>query len=191
MASVTSPGVQYLALLRGINVGGRNIVRMADLRIAFDEMGYAEVRTYIQSGNVLFRAPRQRREQLAAGIESGLSRRLGTELRAVLLTARQMRGVVEGAPRGFGDDEHRSDVIFVRKPLTASRAIGLVELKEGVDSAWEGPGVVYFSRLAARASSSRLSKFAARPEYRNVTVRSWSTTTKLDALMDPGAAGKG
>src|SRR3712207_7522120 len=51
-------GTQYLALLRGINVGGKNLIRMADLRAAFEGMGLEDVATYINSGNVLFRAPR-------------------------------------------------------------------------------------------------------------------------------------
>jgi uncharacterized protein (DUF1697 family) len=177
-------GVQYLALLRGVNVGGKNLVKMADLRAAFEEMGFAGVATYIQSGNVLFRAPRQKREELAARIESELSRRFGRELKAVLLTETDIRGVVEGAPRGFGADSHLCDVIFLRKPLTVRKAIGLLEIRDGVDSAWAGKGVVYFSRLASKASSSRLSRVVALPEYQNMTIRSWSTTTKLLAMMD-------
>ncbi len=173
----------YLALLRGVNVGGKNLVRMADLRAAFEELGFADVATYIASGNVLFRAPRQRREELAARLESELTRRFGIELKVVLLTDAQLRAVVEGAPRGFGAESHLCDVLFVRKPLTAKKAFGLLELKEGVDRAWPGKGVVYFSRLASKASSSRLSKFVALPEYKNTTIRSWSTTTKLLALM--------
>jgi uncharacterized protein (DUF1697 family) len=69
-----SATIQYLALLRGINVGGKNLVKMPDLRAAFEEVGFTEVATYIQSGDVLFRAPRQRREELAARTESELSR---------------------------------------------------------------------------------------------------------------------
>jgi uncharacterized protein (DUF1697 family) len=176
-------GVRYLALLRGINVGGRNLVRMADLRAAFEEMGFAEVATYIQSGNVLFRAPRQRREELAARVESQLSRRFGIELRTVLLTEAQLEGVIEGAPRGFGGDSHLCDVIFLRGPLTVKTAMRLVETREGVDNAWAGRGVLYFSRLAAKASGSRLSRIVALPEYQNMTIRSWRTTTKLLALM--------
>lgn len=162
---------------------------MADLRAAFEEMGFDGVATYIQSGNVLFGAPRQRREELAARVEAGLSRRFGTDLRLVLRTEAQLRGVVDGAPRGFGGDSHLCDVIFLRGPLTAKRAAGLVVPREGVDRAWAGKGVLYFSRLAERASSSRLSKIAALPEYRDMTIRSWRTTTKLLALMDSGAAG--
>jgi uncharacterized protein (DUF1697 family) len=177
-------GVRYLALLRGINVGGQNLVKMADLRAAFEKMGFAGVETYIASGNVLFRAPRQKREELAARIESALSRRFGAELRVVLLTEAHLRSVVSDAPRLFGGDAYRCDVIFLRNPLTVNRAFGVIEIKEGVDEAWPGKGVVYFARLASRASSSRISKLVAQPEYKNMTIRSWSTTTKLLALLE-------
>jgi uncharacterized protein (DUF1697 family) len=182
-------GVQYLALLRGINVGGKNLIKMADLRNAFEEADVSDVATFIASGNVLFRAPRQRRADLAAALESKLSRRFSTDLKVVLLTEVELRGVVEGAPAGFGWDTHRCDVIFLRKPLTAARAFSVVDTKEGVDQAWKGRGVLYFARLASRASSSRLGKIAALPEYKNLTIRSWSTTTKLLAQIDTRSAG--
>ncbi len=186
---MTAAGVRYLALLRGINVGGKNLVKMADLRVAVEEMGFADVATYIQSGNLLFSAPRQKRDELAARIESELSRRFGLEQKVVLLTHAQLTGVVEGAPRGFGAESHRCDVIFLREPLTMKRAFSLVETKEGVDSAWAGQGVIYFARLASRASSSRLSKIVMLPEYKNMTIRSWSTTKKLLLLMDSRTRG--
>ncbi len=174
---------QYLALLRGINVGGKNLVKMAELRAAFESMGFADAATYIASGNVLFRAPRQRREELAARIESELTGHFGIELKVVLLTEAHLETVVESAPRGFGGDSHLSDVVFVRKPLTVKKAFGVIETRHGVDRAWPGRGVLYFSRVAAKATSSRLNKVASLPEYKNMTIRSWSTTTKLLALM--------
>ena len=177
-------GVQFLALIRGINVGGKNLVKMDELRATFEAMGFADVATYIQSGNVLFRAPRQRRQELALKIEAELSRHVSSEPRIVILTHAELSAAVKDAPRGFGADTHKCDVIFVRRPLTPKRAIAVVETKEGIDSAWAGTKVVYFSRLAARASGSRLSKVAALPEYQSMTIRSWSTTTKLLALMD-------
>jgi uncharacterized protein (DUF1697 family) len=94
-----------------------------------------------------------------------------------------MRRVVEGAPPGFGAASHLSDVIFLRPPMTAKRAFALVELRDGIDAAWEGKAVLYFSRVASRASGSRLSRLAARPEYKEMTVRSWSTTTKLHGRL--------
>ncbi len=174
----------YLALLRGINVGGKNLVKMAELRAAGESMGFTDVVTYIASGNLLFRAPRQRREELAARLELDLSRRFDLELKVVLLTEANLKAVVEGAPRGFGGEAHLWDVVFVRRPLTVKKAFGEIELREGVDRAWLGGGVLYFSRLAAKATSSRLNKVASLPEYRNMTIRNWSTTTKLLALME-------
>ena len=90
-------GVQYLALLRGINVGGKNLVKMADLRAAFEAMGFDDVATYIASGNVLFRAPRQARR---AGLADRIAPEPGVRHRSkvVLLTRSQLAGVVEDAP---------------------------------------------------------------------------------------------
>jgi uncharacterized protein (DUF1697 family) len=185
-----SAGTHYLALLRGVNVGGKNLVKMADLRAAFEEMGFVDVATYIASGNVLFRAPRQRREELAARIESELTRRFEIELKVVLLTHAQLRAVVEDAPGGVGAKSHLWDVVFVREPLTVEKAFGVVEIREGVDRVWAGKGVLYFSRLAAKATSSRINKIASRPEYKHMTIRSWSTTTKLLALMESRGDGE-
>jgi uncharacterized protein (DUF1697 family) len=180
-------GVQYLALLRGINVGGKNKVPMADLRETVEELGHADVATYIQSGNVLFRAPRQPRAELSARLESGLSERFGIELKVVVVTEAELRRVVREAPAGFGAETHRCDVIFLRRPLTVKKAMAVIETKEGVDNAWAGKDVLYFSRLDAKASSSRLGKVVARPEYKEMTIRNWRTTTKLLGLMDSRA----
>lgn len=176
-------GVRYIALLRGINVGGKNLVKMAELREAFEELGFADVSTYIASGNVLFRAPRQKRAELAADLEGKLSKRFGLELKVVLLTEAGLRSVIEGAPPKFGGGDHLCDVIFVRAPLTVKRLSAELETKDDVDRKWEGRGVVYFSRLDAKRTSSRLGKIAAKPEYKEITIRSWRTTTKLAELL--------
>ncbi len=75
-------------------------------------------------------------------------------------------------------------MVFVRKPLTVKKALGVIEIREGVDRAWPGRGVLYFSRLAAKATSSRLNKVASLPEYKNMTIRNWRTTRKLLTLME-------
>ena len=173
---------RYVALLRGINVGGRNKVAMTDLRAAFEEAGHAAVRTYIQSGNVLFDAPGKMGEE---EVEQVLERRFRLPLVVVLRTERQLRALVEGAPEGFGQrpDEYHSDVVFLKSPLTSRQAMGVVKLREGVDAAWPGRGVVYFARLSARRTSSRMSAIVGTPEYQSMTIRSWATTTKLLSLL--------
>ena len=175
--------MRYVALLRGINVGGKNPVPMAELRATFEEAGFAAVRTYIQSGNVLFEASGKADED---GVEAMLERRFRLPLVVVLRTQRQLRAVVEGAPEGFGQrpDEFHSDVVFLKAPLTSRQAMRAVELRDEVDQAWPGRGVVYFQRLSVRLTSSRLNRIASTPEYKNMTIRNWRTTTKLHDLFD-------
>jgi uncharacterized protein (DUF1697 family) len=178
--------VHYLALLRGINVGGSNIIKMADLKACFQNMGCTDVTTYIQSGNVIFRSEEQDTARLVRTIERELSTRFAYSSRVVVLTREQLAYIVEHAPDGFGaePDIYRYDVIFLKEPLTAAEALGSVNPKPGVDTAHEGQGALYFSRLISKATQSRLSRIIGLPIYQNMTIRNWNTTTKLLALMD-------
>src|SRR5262245_8544037 len=98
---------RYLALLRGINVGGRNIIKMSDLRDCFEAAGYGNVATHIQSGNVLFDAGAGAASKLTADIERLLGKRFGYEASVVLRSRAQMRAVVDKAPEGFGSDSNK------------------------------------------------------------------------------------
>ena len=176
---------RYVALLRGINVGGKNPVPMAALRDAFAEHGFTDVSTYIQSGNVLFTSTLPA-SSVEGEAEDLLERHVGTRLVVVVRSERQFRSVVQRAPDGFGEqhDTYHSDVVFLRSPLTAARAMRIVELRDGVDRAWPGTGVVYFQRLSERRTASRMSRITQHPEYQQMTIRSWSTTIKLLDLLD-------
>ena len=175
----------YVALLRGINVGGKNIVRMADLRAAFEDAGYAAVGTYIQSGNVLFESDGPP-AALESDIETMLEGRFGLSLVVVVRSHHQLRNVVNRAPDGFGaaPDIHHSDVIFLKAPLSSDQALRAVDLRDGVDQAWPGTGVLYFSRLSERLSQSRMGRIASTPQYQSMTIRNWRTTTRLLSLLD-------
>jgi uncharacterized protein (DUF1697 family) len=177
---------RYLALLRGINVGGKNIVRMADLRAGFEGLGFRDVATYIQSGNVLFTPSGASRKVLTRRIEKALAEAFGIAGPVVLRDRDELRQIVHDAPKGFGSEpgRYRYDVLFLKEPLTARVAMESVTLKEGVDEAHAGDGVLYFSRLDSRASQSRLSKLASLPVYKSMTVRNWNTTTKLQRMME-------
>ena len=147
---------RYVALLRGINVGGRNKISMADLRDVFTDAGFGNVSTYIQSGNVAFESGGAR-AKLESGIEALLTERLETPPVVVVRSHRDMRSIVVDAPAEFvGRTEgHHRDVVFLKAPLTPARAMDIVQLRDGVDDAWPGPGVVYFSRLIARRPRAR------------------------------------
>jgi uncharacterized protein (DUF1697 family) len=181
--------VQYVALLRGINVGGNNIIGMTELRRCFEAYDFDNVATYIQSGNVLFEAGERRADSLSATIEAGLAERFGYQARIVLRSHAQMQAIIAEAPARFGTepDLYRYDVVFLREPLTAAVAMQDLKTREGVDQTFPGDGVCYFSRLGSRAAQSFLSRILALPTYRNMTIRNWNTTMKLKALMDARA----
>ena len=173
-----------IALLRGINVGGNNIIKMTYLKTCFEEMGFTNVTTYIQSGNVLFDSQGNNQIQLTQQIEKALSERFDYNSSVVLFSQQDLIQLVNNAPEGFGvfPDEYRYDVIFLKPPLTSEEALSKIKTKEGVDSVTAGDGVLYFSRLSEKSSQSYMSKMIGTAIYKEMTIRNWNTTTKLAKL---------
>jgi uncharacterized protein (DUF1697 family) len=179
--------MRYVALLRGINVGGKNLIKMPALKTCFEEHGFEDVATYIQSGNVLFSSGERSVPALTRRVERMLSEAFDHYAASVVLrSARQMRAIVDGAPPRFGDEPstYRYDVLFLKPPLTAKAAMKEVRVREGVDEAHAGNGVVYFSRLTARASQTYLTRIIGLPIYQQMTIRNWNTTVKLLGLLE-------
>ena len=187
MASRPGPASRHVALLRGINVGGRNPIRMAHLKACFEECGFHGVATYIQSGNVVFETgDGSGVTQLTTEVEEMLQGAFGLEIPVVVVAREKMREIVDCAPPGFGlePDRYRYDVVFLKPPLTAADAISEVPVQEDVDNAHAGPGALYFSRVIAQASRSRLSRLVSLPIYQSTTIRNWNTTTRLLELLE-------
>lgn len=173
----------HVALLRGINVGGRDAVGMADLVSCFEDAGFADVSTHAQSGNVLFTAPAKR--ALEHQVEGALEKRFGTPILAIVRSRDELAAIVEAAPSDHGSAELRSEVFFLKHPLTAAKALSeMPALREGVDAVAAGPGVIYFSRVKALARKTRITAFMALPVFKQMTVRTWGTTTRLLELLD-------
>lgn len=184
-ASQGASQTSFVALLRGINVGGNNLIRMPALKAAFEDAGYGNVRTYIQSGNVLFRTGQTGPQELEQSIERMLEERFGIPILVVARSRDELADIVASAPEGHGSPLHRSDVFFLKHPLSAEEALAqFPDLRDGVDAVAPGPGVVYFSRLDAEAGRSRITRIMGTPLYRRITIRNWRTTTKLLQLID-------
>jgi uncharacterized protein (DUF1697 family) len=184
-----APPVWYVALLRGINVGGNNPVPMAALRECLAGLGARNVATYIQSGNVLFEGGEHDESRWTRKIEAGLSDRFGFAARIAVRSHPDLRAVVDGAPPGFGEhpDTFRSDVVFLLGPAGAAEIVAGLRPRDGVDTVVAGDRVVYFERLIARASQSYLTRVIGLPVYRQMTIRNWRTTTTLLAMLDERA----
>ena len=181
--------MRYVALIRGINVGGNNMIRMPALKACFEEQGLRDVTTYIQSGNVVFASPK-RAPEIARGLEAAIAATFGCQTSVMLRSQKEMEAIVVRAPGGFGKqpEKYRYDVIFLHDSLTPEAAIEKVATKPGVDQARAGKGVLYFSRLTAKASESRLSRLVSLPIYKSMTIRNWRTTTTLLQMLSGDAA---
>jgi uncharacterized protein (DUF1697 family) len=108
-----------------------------------------------------------------------------------VLTHDKLRAIVNNKPGGFGGqpETYHSDAIFLID-INATEALPVFKPREGVDSVWPGPDVIYSQRLSAERTKSRLSAIMASPLYKSMTIRSWNTAHKLLQLLDDAAAGK-
>ncbi|MEV7625962.1 DUF1697 domain-containing protein [Actinoplanes sp. NPDC089786] len=176
----------FLVLFRGINVGGKNKVPMASLKKFLEGLGFADVSTYIASGNAIL-ASDQDADEIASRIETALPGHflLDSEIIKVLVLSRQqLQSVVDDRPEGFGDqpDKFHSDAIFLMG-VDVAEVMPVFNPRDGVDRVWPGNGVVYSQRLSAQRTKSRLSSIITSPLYRSMTIRSWATTRKLSEML--------
>ncbi len=183
MAKSTS---RFLALLRGINVGGRNIIPKQALAECFVDLGFENVRTYIQSGNILFRSSNTGVRELTSKIEAGLSRRFSYNARAVVLSERTYASAVRAAPAGWGQDDRRKhNALFTLATITPRKVLAqLPPPKPDDETVTTGPGVLFWSASKTRLSKTTMMKLASAPAFQHVTVRNHNTVYRLLELLD-------
>jgi uncharacterized protein (DUF1697 family) len=180
----------YVVLIRGVNVGGKSRVPMAELKQHLGELGFANVSTYIASGNVLLQTNLSPQDT-AEKIEVMMAQKFKLESvsnKVLVLSHTQLQAVVNNKPKGFGEhpEDYYSDAIFLMG-IGADEAMAVFSPREGVDKVWPGEGVIYSQRLGAERTKSRLSKIMGTPLYKSMTIRSWGTTVKLLALLEATA----
>jgi uncharacterized protein (DUF1697 family) len=125
----------HIALLRGINVGGHKIIKMDQLRKAFEELGFEGVSTYVQSGNVVFRSPKKASADLSRKIEEMLLRRFNMSVPVIVRTAREVDDVLRNNPflKERGLDVSRLHVTFLSHTPQKAAVKGLAAIAAGPD----------------------------------------------------------
>lgn len=177
---------QFLALLRGINVGGKNVIAKDDLRGCFEDLGFTDVRTYIQSGNILFRSDATGVKELTKSVEAGLSDRFDYEAQAVVLSHRRYASAVAAAPDDWGTDEaQKHNALFTLSTITPAKVLAqLPAPKPDIETVTIGPGVIFWSYSKKHQSKTTIMQIPRKPAYRQVTVRNHNTVFKLLEMMD-------
>lgn len=179
----------YVALLRGINVGGNNMISMKVLTGSFERLGFADVSTYINSGNILFRSKFADARKLETKIEKMLVAEYKLGCKVVIRSADQMARLIEQLPASWQDDEDwRYNVIFLRHAIDSKDVIDSFKPRKDLENLSYVPGTLLWSARAADVNRTSMQKLASQKIFQDMTVRNAKTTRKLHALMQQMAA---
>jgi len=178
------PATVIVALLRGINVGGKNMVSMSSLKASFERMGFEDVTTYINSGNIIFKAKEGEARKLERNIERMLSREYKLECKVVVRSFSEIAHLIENLPKNWNGDKHwKYNVIFLRHSIDSGNVLGDLKPKSDIEQVVYCPGALLWSARISAWSRTSIHKLASQKIYQDMTVRNLNTTKKLYELM--------
>lgn len=181
----------YVALLRGINVGGKNKVDMKELKAVFEDAGMTAVRTYINSGNVIFSSRARSATKLADGLEEAVAASLGVSIRVLVRNLESMRAVGAALPAEWvNDTTMRCDVMFLWAQVDRPSVLDELTIKSEIEDVRYVPGALLWRVDRDGVTRSGLAKLVGMPLYKQMTIRNCNTTRKLIELMEDAAAGR-
>lgn len=180
---------RYVALLRGVNVGGVRIA-MADLQAAVEGLGHTDVATYVQSGNVTFTADGPP-EELAAGIRSAIAATTSIDPLVIVLTAEEWRGVVAANPYPEESEPTRLHAVIAARDFTEEQTQAALQLRDTVREAGSDDdltviGRVVYLHLPDGMGRSKLAEKLGRSKAAGqleATARNWRTMLALDERL--------
>ena len=179
--------MEYVALLRGINVGGKNKVVMSELREQIVDEGYTNVRTYINSGNLLFDAEATvAREDVARAVEDLLERRYEFPIRLALLTAQDYLAQLDDLPDWWHGEVARRDALFYTRGLDRDHVRERIEAMElGDEAVHFGEHAVFWGKFDEKSflKTAYHKRLLREDFYRQVTIRSGSTVEKIASML--------
>lgn len=176
---------KYIALLRGINVGGNSLIKMAELKVCLADNGLEKVKTYIASGNIIFSSPETDQEKLAAKINKTIKDEFGLDVAVLVLSKSHYEKIVKDIPKDFGTKEGwRYNVWFLLPPYEMGQVLqDIGAFKPDIESLTVGDGVLYQSVFMEKYGRTTTSKLASLPIYKKMTIRNLNTTRKLLDLL--------
>lgn len=178
----------YVALLRGVNVGGNNMISMSALTESFAEMGFTGVASYINSGNIIFTTKEADARKLEQKIEQMLAKEYDLGSKVVVRSLVEMEKLVQSLPPSWGEDSTwRYNVIFLRHTIDSEEILADIPFNEDVEELVYRPGTLLWSAQVSEIARSKMTKLSSRKKFQEMTVRNLNTTKKLCALMKKAA----
>ena len=176
--------MRYVALLRGINVGGKTLIKMADLKECVESLGLENVSTFIASGNVLFDARSRDAAKLERAIESAVEKRFRLPVKVVVLDRAAYARIIKAIPKAWvGDQTLRANVAFVRRGTDAKEVVRELEPDAAVEEVKAISGAILWATKRNAVNRSVMRKLIGGAAYKELTVRNLNTTLKLQELL--------
>ena len=170
----------YVALLRGINVGGNNLVSMKALKESFEGLRVQAVATYINSGNILFRSAEADPRKIEDRIDRMLLREHGLPGRTVVRSLAEMARLVKRISATWKlDPEWRYNIIFLRHSIDSARVLDGIALKPDLERVVYCAGTLLWSARVSGLTRTAMLKLVRQPMYKDMTIRNVNTTTKI------------
>ncbi|MFA5895249.1 MAG: DUF1697 domain-containing protein [Candidatus Shapirobacteria bacterium] len=175
---------KYVALLRGINVGGKNKVRMGTLKECFGALGYKNVVTYINSGNVIFETDESDEKRIINKSEAKLREIFGFELRLVVRGFENIKNICEKIPSDWANNaDQKTDVMFLWEGVDNKESVDSIKLKPEIDTLLYADRAIIWHIDRVNYAKSGMNKFIGTDVYKNMTARNVNTIRKLYQLM--------
>ncbi|WP_197272059.1 DUF1697 domain-containing protein [Lascolabacillus massiliensis] len=175
----------YIALFRGINVGGNNKVDMKKLKSLLERTGFENVVTYINSGNVIFKKSGGGSEaELARIIEQAVKDEFQLDLKIVVINSNHLDAICREIPADWvKNDEMRTDVLFLWEKYDYPGVLDIIKYKE-VDNVKYVPGALVWNVREKDYTKSNMVKLVGTDLYRHITIRNVNTVRKLHEMVN-------
>ena len=177
---------RYIALLRGINISGKNRIPMAELKKGFEDLSFQNVKTYLNSGNVIFSNGEEDNQALKSIIEQMIKERFGLQIPVYVITKEKLEDILDHAPEWWGNDDREiyDNLIFILPPASFSEVYERIgEPKEGLEKIMNYRDVIFWSfDLKHYQKTNWWPKTAGLEIGMKLTIRTANTVRKIVAM---------
>lgn len=174
----------YVALLRGINVGGKNIINMDKLKETFEKREMHSVSAYINSGNIIFTDTLHTKKELEELLEDAIAEDFSLDIKVLIRSFQDFGLIMKFLPTHFTNDDHmKCDILFLWEEIDGNALTEKLPLRKDIDELIIVPGALIWSVDRSLVSKSGMMKLVGSPEYKKMTIRNVNTVRKLHELM--------
>lgn len=174
----------YVALLRGINVGGKNKIDMKKLKLTFEQLGMKNVVTYINSGNVVFVNDQCTGEEVKSVIKQAIKQDFSLDIDVIIVSMTELSKIINALPDDWKNDKDmKSDVLFLRDDIDDENVLKQLTVQSEIDTVIYVPGAVLWSVYKSDLTKSGMMKLAGSSIYKKMTIRNVNSTRKIYDIM--------